>query len=86
MAEQDNAQHAHKAIAAINSRNLDAYVQMLDESIVMETELAPAPIRGRDAVRQMLQSYFNGIPDLHLEIEQLITSGDFVVMRTHLYS
>jgi len=86
MAEQDNAQHARQAMAAINSRNLDAYVQLLDESFVMETELAPAPLQGREAVRQMLQSYFNGIPDLHLEIEQLITSGDFVVMRTHLYS
>ena len=84
MAEQDNAQHARQAIAAVNSRNLDAYVQMLDDSYVMETELAPAPIKGRDAVRQLLESYFKGIPDLHLEIEQLITSGDFVVMRTRL--
>jgi len=84
MAEQDNAQHARQAMAAINSRNLDAYVQLLDESFVMETELAPAPLQGRDAVRQMLQSYFIGIPDLHIEIEQLITSGDYVIVRSHL--
>ena len=31
----------------------------------------------------MLEGYFKGIPDLHLDIEQIITSGDQVVVRTH---
>ena len=56
LAEQDNAQHARQAMDAINARNLDAYVQLLDESFVMETELAATPRQGSDAVRQMLQS------------------------------
>src|SRR5215469_3699985 len=84
MSEQDNAEHYQEAIAAINNRDIDAYVELLDESIVLETELAPAPIQGRDAARQLIQSYFDGIPDLHLEIQQIITSGDYVVARTHL--
>jgi steroid delta-isomerase-like uncharacterized protein len=84
MAESENAQFARQAIAAINGRNLDAYVQLLDDSYVMETENAPEPLRGREAIRGLLQSYFQGIPDLRLEIEQIIASGDFVVVRTHL--
>jgi len=84
MAEKDNVQLAQKTIAAINDKNIDAYLQLLDNSYVMETEMAPAPLRGHDAVRQMLQSYFNGIPDLKFELEQVIASGDHVVTRTHV--
>ena len=84
MSEQDNARLAEQAIAAINERNLDKYVQLLDESFVMETETQPAPVRGRDAVRQMLQAYFQGIPDFRIEIEQIIASGDYVVTRSHV--
>ena len=83
MAEQDNAQHARQAIAAINDRKLDQYLQLLDDSFVMENEMAPAPIHGKQAVRQMLEGYFKGVPDFHIEIEQIITSGDHVVVRTH---
>lgn len=41
MSEQDNAQHARQAIAAINDRKLDQYLQLLDDSFVMENEMAP---------------------------------------------
>jgi len=84
MAEQDSAQFARQAITAINNRKLDDYLQLLDDSFVMETETAPGPIRGKQAVRQMFESYFKAIPDLRLEIEQIITSGDQVVVRSHL--
>jgi steroid delta-isomerase-like uncharacterized protein len=84
MAEQDNTQHARQAIAAINDRKLDQYLQLLDDSFVMENEMAPTPIHGKQAVRQMLEGYFQGIPDLRLEIEQIITSGDQVVVRSHV--
>jgi steroid delta-isomerase-like uncharacterized protein len=84
MSEKENIQHAQQAIAAINGRNLNAYLQLLDDSFVMETELAPGPLRGHAAVRQMLESYFQGVPDLRIEIEQIITSGDYVIVRSHL--
>lgn len=83
MSEQENKQFAQQAIAAINERNLDKYVQMLDDSFVKETETLPAPLRGHDAARQLRESYFKGIPDFRIEIEQIITSGDFVVTRSH---
>jgi steroid delta-isomerase-like uncharacterized protein len=84
MSDKENTQFAEQAIAAINERNLDRYLQMLDESFTMENEMLPAPLKGREAVRQFFESYFKGIPDLHLEIEQVITSGDYVVVRSHL--
>ena len=84
MSEQENTQFAQQAIAAINERNIDRYLQMLDESFTMESEMLPTPLKGRDAMRQFFESYFKGIPDLRLEIEQVITSGDYVVVRSHL--
>ena len=84
MSEKENTQFAEQAIAAINERNLDRYLQMLDDSFTMESEMLPAPLKGREAMRQFFESYFKGIPDLRLEIEQIIASGDYVVLRSHL--
>ena len=84
MSEQENTQFARQAIAAINERNLDRYLQLLDDSFTMESEMLPTPLKGREAMRQFFESYFKGVPDLRLEIEQIITSGDYVVVRSHL--
>jgi len=84
MSEKENAQLAQQAIAAFNDRNLDAYLALLDDSYEMQTEIASAPLHGKQAVRQMLESYLSGIPDMRIEIEQIITSGDYVVVRTHM--
>src|SRR5579864_8482328 len=84
MSEKENTQFAEQAIAAINERNLDRYVQMLDDSFTMESEMLPSPVKGREAVRQFFESYFKAVPDLRLEIEQSIASGDDVVVRSHL--
>ena len=84
MPEQENTQFAQQAIAAINERNLDRYLQLLDDSFTMESEMLPRPLKGREAMRQFFESYFKGIPDLRLEIEQIIASGDYVVVRSHL--
>ena len=84
MSEQENTQFAQQAITAINERNLDRYLQMLDDSFIMENEMLPTPLKGREATRQFFESYFKGVPDFHLEIEQIIASGDYVVTRTHM--
>jgi steroid delta-isomerase-like uncharacterized protein len=84
MSEQENTQFAQQAIAAINERKLDRYLQLLDDSFTMESETLPTPVKGREAVRLLFESYFKGIPDLRIEIEQIITSGDYVVVRSHL--
>lgn len=84
MSEKENVQLAEQAIAAFNDKNLDGYLELLDDSYVMETETAPAPVRGKQAVRQVLESYFNAFPDLRLDLEQIIASGDTVVVRSHL--
>jgi steroid delta-isomerase-like uncharacterized protein len=81
MAEKDNIQLAEKQIAALNARDVDQYLSRIDDSYVGELETAPGPIRGRDGARKNLEMLFEAFPDLRLEVEQIIASGDHVVVR-----
>ena len=84
MSDKDNIHLAEQALAALNARDLDRYVKMLDNSYVGETEMMPNQLRGPDAARQMLETYFKAFPDLHFETEQILASGDYVVCRIRL--
>jgi steroid delta-isomerase-like uncharacterized protein len=81
MAEKDNIQLAEKQIAALNAQDLDQYLSRIDDSYVGESETAPGPIRGPEGVRKNLEMLFGAFPDLRLEIEQILASGDHVVIR-----
>jgi len=81
MSEQENIETAKKQIAALNARNLDEYLSRIDESFVGESESPLSPIRGREAARKALEMTLAAFPDLRLEIEQILASGDFVVAR-----
>jgi predicted ester cyclase len=82
MAEKDNIQFAEKQVAALNARDFDGYLSRIDNSYVGHSELAPGPIRGPEGVQQNLETIFKAFPDLRLEIEQILPSGDFVVSRS----
>ena len=81
MAEKDNIRYAEQQIAALNARDLDGYLSRIDDSYVGQSETAPGPIRGREGVRQNIEMLLTAFPDLRVEAEQIIASGDFVVMR-----
>ena len=81
MAEKDNIELAKQQIAALNARDLDGYLSRIDESYVGYSETRPEPIRGVEGVRQYIQSLLIAFPDLKIETEQVIASGDTVVTR-----
>lgn len=81
MAEKDNILFSEQQIAALNSRDLDQYLKRIDDSYVGQSETAPGPIRGREGVRQNLEGLIKAFPDLRIEIEQILASGDSVVTR-----
>jgi steroid delta-isomerase-like uncharacterized protein len=81
MAEKDNLQFAKQAIAAVNAHDIDRYLQLIDSSYVAESETLPAPIHGHEGARQFLTMMFQAFPDFHLEVEEIIASGDHVVTR-----
>jgi len=84
MSEKENAQIAEQVIAAINARDLDRYASFLDENYVSESEMAPEPIRGRQAARQQMEMRIAAFPDQKIEIQQILASGDFVIIRVRL--
>ncbi len=80
MTEKENIEYAKQQIAALNARDLNGYLSRIDDSYVGQSETAPGPIRGREGVRQHLETLFKAFPDLRIEIEQIITSGDSLVV------
>jgi predicted ester cyclase len=80
MTEKDNVQLAKQAIAAINAHDIESYLKNLDESYTGESETLGS-VHGREGARQMLMTMFQAFPDIHLEIEQILASGDHVVSR-----
>ena len=81
MAEKDNIEYAKQQIAALNARDIDGYLSRIDESYVGYSETRPEPIRGVEGVRQYIQSLLIAFPDLKIETEQVIASGETVVTR-----
>ena len=81
MAEKENILFSEQQVAALNARDLDRYLTRIDDSYVGLSETAPGPIRGREGVRQNLEGLLRAFPDLRIEVEQIIASGDSVVTR-----
>ena len=84
MAEKENLQLVEEMIAAVNARDLDRYLQCIDATYVGESELAPGPVLGPGGARQMLDMLLKAFPDLRIEVEQMLASGNCVVTRARL--
>jgi ketosteroid isomerase-like protein len=66
-----------------NRRDLDALFEFLDPDIVWETPPQfpiPGPHRGHDAVRQLIQGWFESMEELRLEVEDVFRRGDEFVL------
>ena len=81
MAEKDNLELVRKSFDAWNAHDPVRYSKLLDEKYVQESDTLPQAITGREAGREAMQMYLKAFPDLHLDVEQLLTSGDYVVVR-----
>jgi predicted ester cyclase len=81
MSEQENIQMAQQGVALLNAHDFDRYVQRIDESYVGESETVPGGVRGPAGVRQQLDLLLSAFPDLRVELEQVIGSGDQLVSR-----
>jgi len=84
MSEKENTHLAEQAISALNAHDLDRFVKLLDSSYVLELELAQGKIHGPDGARQHLEAYLKAFPDLRIDVEQIIASGDHVVVRARV--
>ena len=81
MADQDNIRVVREAFDAWNDHDVERQLKLLDEKHVVESDTIPQPAIGREAFRQFMQIYLVAFPDLHLALDQILASGDFVVTR-----
>ena len=81
MGEQENARTVREVFEAWNAHDPDRLANLVDASYVAESDTIPAPVKGRDGLRDFIKVYIAGFPDLRLEVEQVLTSGDFAVSR-----
>ena len=81
MSEQDNLAIARQSWDAWNAHDANAWIKLLHDSHVTESDTVPGPIRGREGARPFIEMYLTAFPDLHFTVDQMIVSGDFVVSR-----
>jgi steroid delta-isomerase-like uncharacterized protein len=80
MAENENIELARKQIAALNARDLDQYLSRIGDSYVGQSEITPQ-VHGPAGVRESVGNLLNALPDLRVEIQDILASGDTVVTR-----
>jgi steroid delta-isomerase-like uncharacterized protein len=82
MSEQDNLAVQRRIFDAWNAHDPEELFTNLAEDFVYESDSLPTTLlMGHAAMRSVLQTYVTAFPDFHLDVEQQITSGDFVVTR-----
>jgi steroid delta-isomerase-like uncharacterized protein len=69
--------------------NLAAIEELVAEDYVEHSGPPQLPSQGREAVRALVTLFRSAFPDLHLQIDDLLTDGDYVTSRnlgmgTHL--
>jgi ketosteroid isomerase-like protein len=63
--------------AAMNARDIDAFVACFDENYESEQPAHPdRAFRGREQVRQNWSAIFEGVADFHSELVRLAASGE----------
>jgi len=70
-----------ESIKAWNAHDPDGVAKHFSQDAVSESDTLPAALRGPEAIKQAVQMYVRAFPDLHFEIEQIFSSGDYVTLR-----
>ena len=78
---QDNVKIVRQMFDAWNAHDPDRLVKLLDEKYMSESDTVPSPINGREGARQFMLAYVKAFPDLHLDVAQTLSDGEFVTTR-----
>jgi len=82
---QENVERGHRAIDALNRRDIDAFLAFLDPDVEFYSRIVEleggGPYRGHAGIRSWWQSLFSISRDFHTEIEDVRGVGDMTVAR-----
>lgn len=77
----DRRQQVDQVIAALNAHDAATYASFYRQDAVVYDPAAPEPLRGRGAIQQDAEAILTGMPDVVMEVEDLIVDGPQAVMR-----
>ena len=77
MSEQ-NVELAHRAYESFNRRDWDAYLELMDDEVDVESRLVAMEGRyhGHEGVRQWWDDFLSAFPDYSAEIEEMRDLGE----------
>jgi len=78
MAAEENKRVVARIFEALNARDWDTFTGAISEDYVNH---AFPDARSREGARQMMDMFFAGFPDLHVEVAEIIGEGDKVASR-----
>jgi steroid delta-isomerase-like uncharacterized protein len=81
MSESDNMRFAREIFAAWNSHDPERLAKLTEDTWMAESDTLPAPAMGPQGIREFMQGFITAFPDLHLDIDEMLASGDVVVTR-----
>jgi ketosteroid isomerase-like protein len=70
-----------KSIDAWNAHDANGVAALVSNDYMFESDTVPAPLRGPDGVRQLVETYVKAFPDIRVEIVETLVSGDHVTTR-----
>jgi ketosteroid isomerase-like protein len=73
---QKNVETVGRAIAAINARDIDAYLACCTENVELLMPMVGAEYLGADGVRRFLTDIEDAGPDFRIEVERVQAIGD----------
>ena len=78
---QENVELAHRSVDAINRRDLDAYLALMDVDIAAISRLAAieGTFQGHDGIRRWWQTLFDIWPDFTAQVVELHPFGDLTL-------
>jgi len=78
---EENVELAYRAIDAMNQRDLDAFLGLMDDDVEAVSRLVAVEggLHGHDGVRRWWENWFGAFPDYTVEIVDVSDLGDVIV-------
>jgi uncharacterized protein (TIGR02246 family) len=71
-------------LKAWDKHDADGFVNLLTEDCVVTEDLAPKPIRSRDAARQYAEAWFAAFPDMRIKEKNRVIGDDSMAVELEL--
>ena len=81
MASENEAVVRRNIDEAWNGGRFEALDETVAEQYVRHESALPSPVHGRAELKETIRRYRDAFPDLNLEIEEMVSSGDLVTTR-----